>query len=139
MRYLSGEFHGRHKATVEALRRESGNPAVEYALADLTWVQAMSPPKGSYTARIGECGSGIWADKQAAFAEFAELDVVTFQGNEYFSLPMNGRNTSISVSHPGVSSTWNQNELEPAEFIGLALISKYPYLTRLLLCTAADV
>ena len=52
----------------------------------------------SYTARIGECGSGIWADKQAAFAEFAELDVVTFQGNEYFSLPLNGRNTSITVN-----------------------------------------
>ena len=52
----------------------------------------------SVGSRIGECGSGIWADKQAAFAEFAELDVVTFQGNEYFSLPLNGRNTSITIS-----------------------------------------
>ena len=32
-------------------------------------------------------------------------------------------NTSISVSQPGTSSTWNQNELEPPEFIGLALTS----------------
>jgi hypothetical protein len=32
-------------------------------------------------------------------------------------------NTSISVSQPGTSSTWNQKELEPPEFIGLALTS----------------
>ena len=32
--------------------------------------------------------------------------------------------TSISVTQSGVSSLWNQNELDPAEFIGLALTSK---------------
>ena len=32
-------------------------------------------------------------------------------------------NTSISVTQPGVSSCWNQNELDPPEFIGLALTS----------------
>lgn len=49
-------------------------------------------------SRIGECGSGIWADKQAAAAEFAALDITTFQGKEYFSLPIDNRNTQITIN-----------------------------------------
>ncbi|NJN64124.1 MAG: hypothetical protein HC882_04100 [Acidobacteria bacterium] len=52
----------------------------------------------SVGSRIGECGSGIWANKQDAAAEFAALDVTTYQGREFFSLPMDGRNTSITIN-----------------------------------------
>jgi hypothetical protein len=52
----------------------------------------------SQGTRFGECGSGVWADKQAAAAEFAALDVTTFQGREFYSLPLDSRNTSLRVN-----------------------------------------
>ena len=60
----------------------------------------------SRSSRIGECGSGIWADKQAAAAEFANLDVTSFRGLDVYSLPVDGRNTSVRVNaHQDGAST----------------------------------
>lgn len=52
----------------------------------------------SYTSRIGECGSGIWADKQAAGYEFSTLDRVNFRGQEYYYLPIDSSVASFSVT-----------------------------------------
>jgi hypothetical protein len=52
----------------------------------------------SQGTRFGECGSGVWSDKQAAAAEFAALDVTTFQGREFYSLPVDARSTSVRIN-----------------------------------------
>jgi hypothetical protein len=51
----------------------------------------------SYTSRIGECGSGVWSDKQGAALEFSTLERVNFRGNEYYHLPIDSSVASFSV------------------------------------------
>jgi hypothetical protein len=51
----------------------------------------------SYTSRIGECGSGVWADKQGAALEFSNLERVNFRGKEYYHLPIDSSVASFSV------------------------------------------
>lgn len=53
----------------------------------------------SYSSRpLGECGSGIWADKQAAYYEFANLETVNFRGNQYYHLPIDNSVASFSLT-----------------------------------------
>lgn len=51
----------------------------------------------SYSSRIGECGSGIWADKQGAAYEFSNLNVVTFRGKNFYHLPIDSSVASFAV------------------------------------------
>ena len=51
----------------------------------------------SYTSRFGECGSGIWADKQGAALEFSRLERVNFRGNEYYHLPIDSSVAAFNV------------------------------------------
>lgn len=53
----------------------------------------------SYTSRIGECGSGVWADKQAAAYEFSQLDRVTFHGKSVYHLPIDSSIASFRVNN----------------------------------------
>ena len=59
----------------------------------------------SMTSRIGECGSGLWADKQALAFEFANLDTVTFRGREVYELPVDSSVASFEVVGEDGAST----------------------------------
>ncbi len=52
----------------------------------------------SYTARNGECGSGLWTDRQAAAFEFSQLEKTNFRGHEYYSLPIDNSVASFSLT-----------------------------------------
>ncbi len=52
----------------------------------------------SYTSRIGECGSGVWADKQGAAYEFSILDRVNFRGQSVYHLPIDNSIAAFSVN-----------------------------------------
>lgn len=52
----------------------------------------------SMVSRIGECGSGIWADKQGAAYEFSILDKVSFRGKEYYHLPIDSSVATFAVT-----------------------------------------
>jgi hypothetical protein len=52
----------------------------------------------SYGSRIGECGSGIWTDKQAAAREFADLPLESFRGTLYPTINVDNRNTLIELT-----------------------------------------
>jgi len=53
----------------------------------------------SYTSRyFGECGSGIWADKQGAAYEFSLLDRVNFRGESVYHVPLDNTVASLTVN-----------------------------------------
>lgn len=53
----------------------------------------------SQTSRIGECGSGFWADKQVFYGEFANLDITDFQGLPVYDVKVNNVSTAIELSN----------------------------------------
>lgn len=59
----------------------------------------------SYDSRIGECGSGIWADKQNAAYEFSRLEKVDYRGGEYYHLPIDISNSSFALTDGAGQST----------------------------------
>jgi len=60
----------------------------------------------SVDTRVGECGSGIFADKQAAAYEFSTLDQVTFRGKSYYHLPIDGSMATFALTAAdGTNST----------------------------------
>jgi hypothetical protein len=40
------------------------------------------------SSRVGECGSGVWADKQGLFGELSELTRTTFLDRPVYALPI---------------------------------------------------
>lgn len=52
----------------------------------------------TFPQRIGECGSGIWADKQGAAYEFGQLSRADFRGKEYYHLPIDNSIASFAVT-----------------------------------------
>lgn len=58
----------------------------------------------SYGSRIGECGDGLWADKQNLAAEFANLATTNWRGGVAYVVPMNASNTTITLT-TGSNST----------------------------------
>ncbi len=52
----------------------------------------------SYNARLGECGSGIMADPQAAAYEFSLLDRVTYRGLDVYKLPFDNSIVSMTLT-----------------------------------------
>jgi hypothetical protein len=52
----------------------------------------------SYTSRIGECGSGIWADKQGAAYEFSILGRTNFRGQSMYHIPVDSTIASFSIN-----------------------------------------
>jgi hypothetical protein len=52
----------------------------------------------SYTSRIGECGSGVWADKQGAAYEFSILERTNFRGQSMYHIPLDSTVASFSVN-----------------------------------------
>lgn len=48
--------------------------------------------------RIGECGSGLWADKQGLAYQFSTLEKVNFRGTDYYHLPIDGSVASFGVT-----------------------------------------
>lgn len=59
----------------------------------------------STSSRIGECGSGIWADKQGAAYEFSNLEKVSFRGKEFYHLPINNSVASFNLTGQDGTST----------------------------------
>jgi hypothetical protein len=51
----------------------------------------------SQGTRFGECGSGMWSDKQAVAAEFADLEPTTLHGRSFYALPFDASNARIRV------------------------------------------
>jgi hypothetical protein len=52
----------------------------------------------SYTSRVGECGSSIWADRQGAAYEFSLLDKVNFRGKSVYHIPVDSTVASFTVN-----------------------------------------
>jgi hypothetical protein len=52
----------------------------------------------SYTSRTRECGDGLWADKQSAFAEFANLAATTWRGEAAYVVPIDATTTEIALN-----------------------------------------
>lgn len=52
----------------------------------------------SMGSRIGECGSGIMADKQGAAYEFSLLEKVNFRGVQYYHVPIDSSVASFSIT-----------------------------------------
>lgn len=53
----------------------------------------------SYGARyMGECGSGLWGDKQAAMYEFSTLEKTDFRGKTYYSLPIDSSVATFNLT-----------------------------------------
>jgi len=59
----------------------------------------------SMSSRLGECGSGIWADKQNAAYEFSILSKVNYRGNHYYYLPIDSNIASFSFKGQDGSQT----------------------------------
>jgi len=60
----------------------------------------------AYNSRIGECGDGLWADKQGLMGTFADLDTTTWRGGQAYLVPMSAANTQISLtSAAGITET----------------------------------
>ncbi len=51
----------------------------------------------SYTARLGECGSGLWSDRPAAALEFSRLERASFRGREWYHLPVDAGVASFTL------------------------------------------
>ncbi|RMF75619.1 MAG: hypothetical protein D6738_03425, partial [Acidobacteria bacterium] len=52
----------------------------------------------SMGSRIGECGDGLWADKQGLAGVFADLDTTTWRGGSAYVVPMNAGNTTVTLT-----------------------------------------
>jgi hypothetical protein len=52
----------------------------------------------SYTSRIGECGSGVWADKQGAAYEFSILERTNFRGQSMYHIPLDSTVAAFTVN-----------------------------------------
>ncbi|HHN75435.1 MAG TPA: hypothetical protein ENK10_09430 [Acidobacteria bacterium] len=52
----------------------------------------------SMGSRIGECGSGVWADKQNAAFEFSLLEQVSFRGKDVYELPIDSSIASFTLT-----------------------------------------
>ncbi len=50
------------------------------------------------SSRIGECGSGLWGDKQGLAAEFAQLVQTTFRNRSVYALPMDSHVMSVQLT-----------------------------------------
>lgn len=49
-------------------------------------------------SRVGECGSGLWYDKQALMYEFSLLERVNWHGRPYYLVPIDGLNTEVRIT-----------------------------------------
>ncbi|MDQ7087119.1 MAG: hypothetical protein Q9Q13_04330 [Acidobacteriota bacterium] len=52
----------------------------------------------SMTSRVGECGSGLWADKQNAAFEFSLLETSTFRGRQVYELPIDSSIAAFTLT-----------------------------------------
>lgn len=52
----------------------------------------------SYTSRIGECGSGLWADKQNLALEFGQLDKTMFRNQSVYYVPFDSSIAQFSIT-----------------------------------------
>ncbi len=59
----------------------------------------------TFNSRIGECGSGLWADKQGLAYEFGQLERATFRGEEYYHLPIDNSIASFALTGADGSQT----------------------------------
>ncbi len=50
------------------------------------------------SSRIGECGSGLWGDKQGLAAEFAQLVQTSFRNRSVYALPMDSQVMSVQLT-----------------------------------------
>ncbi len=50
------------------------------------------------SSRIGECGSGLWGDKQSLAAEFVQLVQTTFRNRSVYALPMDSHVMSVQLT-----------------------------------------
>lgn len=50
------------------------------------------------SSRIGECGSGVMADKQGAAYEFSNLETVSFRGKSVYHLPIDNSIASFTLT-----------------------------------------
>lgn len=55
----------------------------------------------SMASRIGECGSGLWADKQGLADEFSRLELTTWRGRAVYALPLDASTVAVELSAPG--------------------------------------
>ena len=83
---------------------ESWNPdTADDDVFDYTWDTSCLGARSlsllvSYTSRIGECGSGIWADEQGAMYEFSQLEKVNFRGKSWYHVPLDSTVAAFSVN-----------------------------------------
>lgn len=59
----------------------------------------------SMSSRLGECGSGIFADRQSAALEFSNLQTVDFRGKQYYHLPIDSSVASFDLTAQDGSTT----------------------------------
>jgi len=52
----------------------------------------------SMGSRLGECGSGVWADKQGLAYEFSLMDRVTFRNQSVYHLPIDSTVATFEVN-----------------------------------------
>lgn len=52
----------------------------------------------SNTSRIGECGSGVWADRQGAAYEFSNLAKANYHGQSYYHIPVDNTTATFQVT-----------------------------------------
>jgi len=52
----------------------------------------------SYVSRLGECGSGVWADKQGLFYEFSLMDRVNFRNQSVYHVPVDSTIATFEVN-----------------------------------------
>jgi hypothetical protein len=50
------------------------------------------------SSRIGECGCGLWGDKQGLASEFAQLVQTTFRNRSVYALPMDSQVMSVQLT-----------------------------------------
>lgn len=59
----------------------------------------------SQTSRIGECGSGVWNDKQVAYGEFSTLNITDFQGQLMYDVPVSNSTMSLELTNVNGQAT----------------------------------
>ncbi|HHN74600.1 MAG TPA: hypothetical protein ENK10_05160 [Acidobacteria bacterium] len=52
----------------------------------------------SQTSRVGECGSGLWADKQASAFELSLLETTSFRGRDVYSIPVDSNIATFDLT-----------------------------------------
>lgn len=85
---------------------QTGNPSPSDDPFDYIWDTTCPGARSlsllvSYGFRIGECGSGIWENRQDAAREFALLEPTTFQGKKVYALPMNSAVAEVRLTSAG--------------------------------------